>query len=249
MNGFALYDEPELYDLVMSPNAAAEAFYLDEARRRGGPVLDLACGSGRFTIPLAKAGIEVTGVDFSLAMLERARPKAAAAQVEIGWVNADMRDFEFSGRQFGMVMIAENSLLHLHTIEDIDRCFRAALRHLAPGGALVFDIFVPGLQFLAGKSDQRHLIGHFHHDTLGELTLEQISDYDVANQVLRATWYWSAQDRPDFLVIPMYLRQIFPQELILLVERAGLRLVEGYGDFDRGPFPGRGKQVCVCEPA
>ena len=136
MTEFALYDEPHLYDLVMPPNAAAEAFYLDEARRHGGPVLDLACGSGRFTIPLANAGIEVVGLDFSPAMLECARAKATAAQLQIDWVQADMRDFDLGGRQFGMIMIAENSLLHLHTIEDIDRCFRAAARHLVSGGAL-----------------------------------------------------------------------------------------------------------------
>jgi ubiquinone/menaquinone biosynthesis C-methylase UbiE len=249
MKELALYDEPDLYDLVVTADAVAEAFYLDEAQRHGGRVLDLACGSGRFTIPLAKAGIEVVGLDSSPTMLKRARDSATTAQVVIDWIEADMRDFDLGGRQFGMIMIAENSLLHLHSIENIDRCFRTAARHLAPGGALVFDIFVPGFRFLTRTSDQRHLIGHFHHESLGEITLEETSDYDSVNQVVRATWFWSAKDRPDFLVTPMHLRQIFPQELTLLVDRAGLRFAERYGYFDRSPFPSRGKQVCVCEPA
>jgi 2-polyprenyl-3-methyl-5-hydroxy-6-metoxy-1,4-benzoquinol methylase len=60
-----LYDHPDLYDLVMVRNAAAEAFYAEEARKRGGAVLELACGSGRFTIPLAQLGIKVVGGDIS----------------------------------------------------------------------------------------------------------------------------------------------------------------------------------------
>jgi ubiquinone/menaquinone biosynthesis C-methylase UbiE len=249
MDEFTLYNRPELYDLVMSPDPAIEAFYLDETRLRGRSVLDLACGTGRFTIPLAKAGIEVVGLDFSPAMLELGQAKAAAAQAKISWVEADMRDFDLGARWFGTIMIANNSLLHLHAIEDIDRCFRAAVRHLAPGGAIVFDIFVPGIQLLSRKPDQRQTIGRFHHETFGELTLEQTSEYDSANQVLRATWYWSARDQPDFLITPMHLRQVFPQELPLLVERAGLRLARRYGGFDRSPFPIGGRQVCVCKPA
>jgi 2-polyprenyl-3-methyl-5-hydroxy-6-metoxy-1,4-benzoquinol methylase len=75
----ALYDVPDLYDLVMVRDTAAEAFYAEEARNRGGHVVDLACGTGRFTIPLAQLGINVMGGDTSKPMLERARTKATQA--------------------------------------------------------------------------------------------------------------------------------------------------------------------------
>ena len=65
MDDFALYNEPDLYDLVMSANPLADAFYLKEARQRRGAVLELACGSGRFSIPLVKAGVQLVGVDLS----------------------------------------------------------------------------------------------------------------------------------------------------------------------------------------
>src|SRR5262245_28969077 len=108
-----LYDLTDLYDLAAPADPVAETFYLLEARRRGGAVLDLACGTGRFTIPLARSGLEVVGGDLSPSMLERARAKAAAASVGIDFVEMDMREFDLAGRRFGLVIIAANSLLHL----------------------------------------------------------------------------------------------------------------------------------------
>jgi SAM-dependent methyltransferase len=237
MNALALYDAPDLYDLAMSPNPSAEAFYVDEARRRGGRVLTLACGSGRFAIPLARAGIEVVGLDVAPAMLERAKTKAQEALVEIEWVLGDMRNYDLEEKQFGLITIAANSLLHLHAAQDIVDCMRTAARHLAPHGALAFDIWCPSIALLARAQGKRYKVGNFVDTTMG------------VSQVQRATWYWSAQDRPDFLVGPLHLRQIFPQELPLLVEHAGLRLRERYGSFDRTALPGQDRQVCVCELA
>jgi SAM-dependent methyltransferase len=243
-----LYDVPELYDLVMIPNAAAEAFYAEEARKRGGLVLDLACGSGRFTIPLARLGIKVAGGDISEAMLHRARAKAAEAGVDIDFRQMDMREVALPDRRVGLILIAANSLLHLHDIEDLRRCLQAAGRQLVAGGALVFDVFVPSVQILARDPDERHLVGRFVHDRHGEICLEETTDYHPTSQVNRGTWFWSTTDRKDFLITPLHLRQLFPQEVPLLIEAAGLRLVARYGGFDRAPFDRHSRrQLCVCE--
>jgi SAM-dependent methyltransferase len=248
MTDAALYDQPDLYDLTAPANPLAETFYIEEARRQGGAVLDLACGSGRFTIPVARSGLEVVGGDLSPLMLERARTKATAASVEIDFIEMDMREFDLPGRQFGLVIIAANSLLHLHNPHDIRRCFAAIAQHLVPGGALAFDVFVPSVRFLAREPNQRHLVGRFMHDELGELILEETTYYDAASQVNHTTWFWSTPDRPDFFVIPLHMRLLFPQELPLLVEMGGLRLQARYGDFDRSTFGAQShRQVCICE--
>lgn len=245
----AFYDRPDLYDLVMPANPAAEAFYIAEARRRGGAVLELACGSGRFTIPLAQPGLEVVGCDLSPAMLQLARAKAAAAGVDIAFHAMDMRELDLPGRRFGLVVIAANSLLHLHRAHEIRRCLQAIARHLAPGGALAFDVFVPSPRILARDPSARHLVGRFAHPELGELTLEETTDYDAATQVNRGTWFWSTPAHPDVLVTPLHLRQLFPRELPALVEDAGFRLAARYGDFDRSQSgPHSRRQVCICEP-
>lgn len=245
-----LYDHPELYDLVMRANPLAEAFYLEEARRRGGAVLVLACGSGRFSIPLARSGIEVVGGDLSAAMLRRAAEQASAAHVRMSFTQMDMRDFDLGRRQFGLILIAANSILHLYEVDEFKRCFQAAARHLSPGGALVFDAFVPSMQILARSPNERHLVGRFTHDRMGPITLEETTDYDAASQINRGTWFWSMSDTADFLVVPLHLRQLFPQELPLLVQSSCLRLADRYGDFDRKPFNAQSsRQVCVCEIA
>src|SRR5688572_31494367 len=83
----SLYDEPALYDRVVAPPAASLGFYLDEARRGGGDVLELACGTGRLTIPIARAladeGRRVTALDLAPAMLDAARRKAADAAADV----------------------------------------------------------------------------------------------------------------------------------------------------------------------
>jgi ubiquinone/menaquinone biosynthesis C-methylase UbiE len=248
MSNTDLYDIPELYDLVMLPNAATEAFYAEEAGKRGGVVLELACGSGRFTIPLAQLGIKVVGSDISEAMLQRARAKATTVGVDIDFRQADMRDAVLPDQSVGLILIAANSLLHLHDIEDLRRCLQAARRQLTAGGALVFDVFVPSVQILARKPDERHLIGHFAHNRYGEIRLEETTDYNPSTQVNRATWFWSTTDRKDFLITRLHLRQLFPQEVPLLIEAAGLRLVARYGGFARDRFDQHSqRQLYVCE--
>jgi SAM-dependent methyltransferase len=250
MTSGTLYDHPDLYDLVMGANPAAEAFYAREARQRGSSVLALACGTGRYAIPLARSELRVVGGDLSHSMLEHARAKAALEGVHLQFLEMDMRDFCLPDHQFNLVVIAGNALLHLHKSDEVRSCFRALAQHLAPGGALAFDIFVPSMRLLARDPGQRHLVGTFKHGTLGELTLEETVNYDAASQTNRGTWFWSTSNCKDFVVIPLHLRQLFPQELPLLIELGGFRLRERFGDFDRSVFSGESRrQVCVCEVA
>ena len=153
-------------------------------------------------------------------MLHRARAKAAKVGVDIDFRQMDMRDAVLPDHSVGLILIAANSLLHLHDIEDLRRCLQAARRQLAPGGALVFDVFVPSVQILARKPDERHLIGRFANDLYGEIRLEETTDYHPTTQVNRGTWFWSTTDRKDFLITPLHLRQLFPQEVPLLLEEA-----------------------------
>ena len=80
--------------------------------------------------------------------------------------------------------------------------------------------------------------------------MEETVDYDAALQINRVTWFWSTADQKDFLVMPLHMRALFPQELPLLIELGGLRLSKRYGDFDRRAFGSQSdRQVCICEIA
>ncbi|UJW84371.1 class I SAM-dependent methyltransferase [Devosia sp. SL43] len=241
-----LYDQPELYDLVLPDDPDMEQFYVAAAGGAGRQVLDLACGTGRFTLPLARSGAVVTGGDLSETMLASARQRANAAGLTITFAALDMRDFDL-GRRFDAVTIAANSLLHLTETSDILRFLAAVKRHLKPDGQLIFDIFVPSAWLLSRPHGERQHMGEFSHPELGVITIEETIAYDPVRQVSRADWYWSRPGHPDFRHTPLTMRQIYPQELPLLLERGGFRLVERFGGFDRSAFDATSmRQVCVC---
>lgn len=245
----SLYDDAGLYDLVAPRDPDMERFYVETAGGPGRSVLELACGSGRITAPLAASGATVTGIDISPTMLERARAVLAGRGLRAELVETDIRALDL-GRRFDTVVIAANSLLHLATQDDFACAFGAVCRHLAPGGRLAFDVFVPSLRLLSLPAGERNLVGEFSHSDLGTIRIEETIAYEPVSQVSRADWYWSTQDRRDFRHTLLVMRQIFPQELPLLLELGGLRLEARYGGFDRSELSGHSRrQVCIASAA
>jgi 2-polyprenyl-3-methyl-5-hydroxy-6-metoxy-1,4-benzoquinol methylase len=234
MDECPLYTDPELYDSLF-PNAvdgasledearrerllASERFYLEEARKCGGRVLELACGTGRLTIPIAQSGVDIIGADLSRSMLETARAKAQRAGVHVEFFEADMRSFALPG-PFSTILIPGNSLLHLFTADDLIQCFRNVRRHMAPHGRLIFDISNWDLAALASDP----------------------ATYDAASQIRHVTLVLS-----DSRTVEYRLRVVFPQELLLLLDAGGFRLDERYGEFPRETFQSSSpRQVCIC---
>jgi SAM-dependent methyltransferase len=259
----ALYAEPSLYnalfpdprdvDTIPDPvrrerMLAATRFYLEEAGKSGGPILDIGCGSGRLIIPIAQSGAEVWGIDLSASMLSAAQAKAHAAGLQIPLSQADMRSFHLHQR-FATILIAGNSLLHLLTADDILQCLKTVRRHLREDGRLIFDVSKWDLALLARDASERHpvmVVGHPQH---GDVTIEETASYNAATQVRDITWFLSTPTTPDFQAIEYRLRVIFPQELPLLLDLAGFRLETRYGEFTRVPFdPSSPRQVCICSP-
>jgi SAM-dependent methyltransferase len=239
------YDHPDLYDALL-PVKAHLPFYLDLTRQRTGAVLELACGTGQLSIPIALDGLPTVGLDRSSAMLSIAKRRVSAARAPAQFVQSDMRDFAL-GREFSLIFVARNSLLHLLSTEDLLAAFTAVTRHLTPGGIFAFDIFNPDVRLLARPSGQRFPVMEVSTATFGRLTVEETHDYDPATHVNRGTWYISAPDKRDAWIMPMVLRSIFPQELPLLVSAGGLELVSRFGDLSGAPFSlASPSQVCLC---
>jgi len=247
----AFYAHARLYDLMFPSGGPAVDFYRAEADRQGGSVLELGCGTGHKLIPIASDGHPCVGLDFSSMMLAEARRKADEHGTAVEWVQGDMRAFDL-GRTFDFVYITANSLLHLHEAEDLVSCFRSVRRHLAPGARLVFDVFTPSVRLLAqadGVRRTRESLSFIDPDR-GTVSVDVAETYDAAAQVTRGTWHLSTDSEPDFVVAPLEIRSIFPQELPLLVSLGGLRLVERFGDWSGGPFDVNAQlQLCICEAA
>ena len=243
-----LYDYPALYDALL-PATAHVPYYVDLARQASGDVMELACGTGQLTVPIASTGLKIVGLDLSAPMLQVAQERAAAAKVSVEYVLGDMRNFDL-GRKFGLIFIARNSLLHLHSTDDILAAFAAIKRHLAPEGMFAFDIFNPNVRLLARAPGQRFPVFQKESESFGQLSVEDTIDYDPATQVSRSRWYVSAPGKPDAWVLPLELRNIFPQELPLLLAAGGFHLKSRAGDLDGTPFDSASRsQVCLCQAA
>jgi SAM-dependent methyltransferase len=243
----SLYDLAEVYDAILPPGPC-EPFYREEARRAGGPVLELACGTGRLTIPLAQDGHEVVGLDASPAMLAQAKRKAAEAGVVATFVSGDMRAFDL-GRRFAFVLVSCNSLGHMTEPEDLQACLTSIRRHLAPGGVLAFDVVLP---------DPRHLVppeGGARRLDLGPnptsaIEGEEWVEYDPVRQLRIAHWRIRPSDREEVALAPLIQRQFFPHELPFLLQASGLELMARHGDFARNPLePWSLNQVCLARRA
>ena len=257
-SGVALYDVPPLYDLVIQPGPC-EAYYRALARGVGGPVLELACGTGRLTIPIAADGHEVVGLDASPAMLRRARQKAESwssrlqapragldipDDLDLTFVEGDMRSFDL-GRQFPLIIVSCNSLAHLITNDELKACFSAVLRHLAPGGLLAFDIVNPDVRALARNALDSVRLDLGPNRSSG-IAVEEFAAYDPVQQVRLLSWRVREPEVGIREVAPFRLRQIFPQELPLLLEASGLELAARHGDFASNPLMGQSlNQVCL----
>jgi SAM-dependent methyltransferase len=239
------YDHPDLYDALF-PAGAHVPFYVDLARRQGGAALELACGTGQLSIPIAAHGLPTVGLDQSEAMLKVARRRASEVKAPLMVVQSDMRDFALN-REFNLIFVARNSLLHLLSAADLVAAFGSVRRHLAPDGVFAFDIFNPDVRLLARSVGQRFPLMEIETTSFGLLRVEATNDYDSATQVNRSLWYISTPDTQDAWVVPLVLRSIFPQELPLLLSAAGLELISRSGDFSGSPFARASRmQVCLC---
>ena len=247
-----IYRDGRHYDAMNRDIVADIPFYLEEAKRAGGPVLELACGTGRLTIPIAQNGISIEGVDRSPSMLAQLRTKAEAAGVRIPLTEADIRDFDL-GRKFSLIFLGFNSMQHLHDYASQAALFANVRKHLLPSGRFAFDVFNPKIAFLAQSGGARKLEREYDDpDGQGKIAMEQMLVYDDAAQVSRIRWYFTrsgpnGEEEKDFRVEELSLRCFYPQELDLLVRSQGFEIVERFGNFERKPFgSGDMKQVVIC---
>jgi SAM-dependent methyltransferase len=247
-----LYRDGRHYDALNSFLVADIPFYLEEARKARGPVLELACGTGRLTIPIAQVGVEIIGLDLSASMLEHARSKAKDAGVDIEFIEGDCRGVEM-GRKFGLIFMAFNSMQHLHDYASLAALFANVRKHLAEDGRFVFDVFNPKLEILARAAGDRRLEREYQDpDGKGTMAFEHSNIYDDAAQVSHIQCYFVRRgpkgEELEVRVEELHLRSFFPQELDLLVRSQGFEIVEKFGNFERKAFgSGDPKQVVVCK--
>ena len=193
---------------------------VETVRALGATVLELGIGTGRLAIPMAEAGLAVTGIDASAAMVERLHAKRPDIPVVLG----DFRDVPAEGA-FDVVLLAFNSLLNLLTLEDQARCLRAARERLAPGGAVVVETFVPGDDVPGSGLDVRRV----------DPDEVQWSVFTVRDRVVSGSIVTVREDT-GVRLRPWQVRLTTPAELDQVAASAGLEVARRDGGWRGEPF-------------
>ncbi|WP_369405493.1 class I SAM-dependent methyltransferase [Aneurinibacillus tyrosinisolvens] len=240
--GIAHYDWTDYYDVISTGIDYDIEFYTELAKSANGPVLDLACGTGRFLVPMAMQGIEVVGVDSSDKMLAKAKAKAEIAKVvdRIAFVEADMRSFELE-RTFPLVMVPYRSFLHLLTVKDQVAALRQIRKHLAKDGLLALNIFVPLIKHLYEQEERSSTRGIYPiPGSEDRLVVWDYTRYDHFQQIAEIIRQYERTNKSGELIqrviAPFHIRYIFPMELHHLLKLAGFSVVSRYGDFKKAAF-------------
>jgi SAM-dependent methyltransferase len=227
-------------------NRTDVGFFVEEATRSGGPVLELGCGTGRVLIPTARAGIDILGLDGAPAMLTQCRTRLAAESDDVrqrvlGLVEGDMRCFQLD-RRFPLVTIPFRPFLHLLTVEDQIACLETVRNHLVAGGRLILDLFNPSFETWANETlprdlpaepsfalpDGRTVVRHIR--MIGRNPFTQVLDAELVYEVS------TAEGDQQQVVHRFGIRSIFRYEAEHLLVRCGFEVEHLYADYDRSSF-------------
>jgi SAM-dependent methyltransferase len=246
----AHYEDARHYDHFYRRRKHDVRYYVEEAERWGGPVLELGVGTGRVAIALARAGVQVVGIDRMPPMLERAAERLAreprAVRERVTLRRADLTGLRL-GQRFPLVISPFNVFMHLYDRTQVERALASVRRHLRPRGRFVFDVLMPQALDLGRNPERTYRGGTATHPvSRRRFRYGESFDYDPVRQVQLITMSFEPEDDPeDLSVTPLAHRQFFPAELEALLHYNGFAIEERHGDFDRSALTGDSESQVV----
>lgn len=197
-------------------------------------ILELCCGTGRLTLPIAKDGYNICGVDYTPSMLEQARLKANKAGLKINFIQADIRTLDLQ-EKFDLIFIPFNSIHHLYRNEDLFKALACVKKHLKEGGLFLLDCFNPDIQYIVESEKGQVVIAEYTTNDGREVLIKQTMRYESVTQINRIEWHYFINGE-FHSTQNLDMRLFFPQELDSYLERAGFNIVHKFGSFEEEPF-------------
>jgi len=250
-NNYGGYDQhafiADFYDFTYNRRTDIDVtFYVDYARQAKGPILELACGTGRVLIPTARAGCDITGLDFSSYMLAKCREKLAKQpediQKQVKLVQGDMTDFS-TGEKYALITIPFRPFQHLMSVKEQKACLNCVRGHLEPQGLLAFDLFHPYPGRLLPSPEaaaERQDFPEFELPDGRKVTrCSRFADFHREQQIndIELIYYVTHPDgRKERLVDTFPMRYYFRYEIEHLLELCGFKVVNLFGGFDNSTF-------------
>lgn len=243
--GELIYDG-NIYD-GMNTDAADLPFYSRWLKKKKkGNILELCCGTGRLTIPLAQEGYNITGVDNSTSMLKQAKEKTNGLNVAVRFIEADMRSLDLP-EVYDIIFIPFNSIHHLYTNQDFFKVLTGVKKHLKEDGYFIFDCFNPDIRYIADSEKEEKIIAEYSAKDGREVVIKQTMVYENKTQVNRIKWHYFINGKFDS-VQNLDMRMFFPQELDEYLRIHGFKIINKFGGFEEEVFENKsGKQIFVCK--
>ena len=215
-------------------------------KNKDAQILELCCGSGRLTIPIAKDGYRISGVDFTPSMLAQAEAKASKAGLAIDFIEADIRMLDLPDK-YDLIFIPFNSIHHLYRNEDLFQAFKVVKKHLKEGGTFMLDCFNPNIRYIVeGEKEQKTIAEYTTADGRAVL-IKQNMRYENQTQINRIEWHYFINGAFDS-VQNLDMRMFFPQELDAYLAWNGFTILHKFGNFDEDAFDDHSdKQIFVCK--
>lgn len=223
-------------------------FYVELALRAGGTVLEMGCGTGRILLPTAHAGVRILGLDASADMLATLRKSLASEPAEvqqrISLIQGDVRT-TFIDSRFALVTAPFRVVQHLLERDDQRAWLRNVRRHLAPGGALCFDVFQP--DFVRMTQLGKPTVELERKDPATGQRIRRLAQtsphFETQRLDVRLQWVTEDSAGADLLLdtVEFTMRWFMRGEIENLLELEGFRITDYWGSFQREPF-GRGSR-------
>lgn len=213
------------YDEHNDPGTTAAEVALIRELAGDGRVLELASGTGRIAIPLAQAGVDISGLEASPLMVDRMREKPGGEEIPV--MIGDMSKFAVDGT-FDLIFLVFNTIFNLQSQEEQIQCFVNVSKHLTSGGIFLVAAFVP--DFNSFQNNQRVGLRQMARDSVWLDTCQ----HDPVQQLLEFQRVRVTEE--GLRLVPLRLRYIWPAEMDLMARMAGLTPKEKWGGWDKSPF-------------
>jgi len=232
----------ELYDAYVTTTADIP-FFLDAARVAGGPVLELMAGTGRVSLPLARAGVNLTCVDISGPMLDRLRAKLAAEGLRAEVAEADVAKLDLPRRDYALVLLPFQAFGELVSLAAQREALERIAAHMAPGARLICTLHNPAVRRRTVDGQIRLLGSYPVPERSLTLLLWSIQTEDPGEPVVGATQLYELYDPSGLLVekrkLDVRFRLVERDAFEALAAAAGFTVEALAGTYDSAPFDPR----------
>ncbi|WP_229720445.1 class I SAM-dependent methyltransferase [Winogradskyella helgolandensis] len=209
-------------------------------------ILELCCGTGRLTLPIAKDGYNISGVDITSSMLEQAQVKASEAGLEIEFIEADIRTLDLS-EKYDLIFIPFNSIHHLYQNKDLFQALNVVKNHLKENGFFLLDCYNPNIKYIIEGEKEQKVIAEYITEDGRKVLIKQKMRYENKTQINRIEWHYYINDEFDSIQ-NLDMRLFFPQELDSYLESNGFDIIHKFGGFQEEEFNDNSeKQIFVCQ--